>query len=326
MPELVIISLINQVKFNNGQECGGAYLKLLTSSGDLKKMNDKTKYSIMFGPDKCGNDNKLHFIFNYKNPKNGTWSEKHWKQASSVTKLDEVSSKIFQKSEIQHFVFKVFKDNRWHQFRLEINPDNSFKVSVDKHYEQKGLLLEDFEPPVNPPKNIDDPNDTKPEDWDEREKIPDPDAGKESTFSFRYLNDFVYKFLVKPKDWDENQPRKIVDPKASKPQNWDEDEPDMIPDPDATQPADWDLEMDGEWEAPLVANPKCASLAGCGKWSPPLIDNPLYKGKWKTPLIANPSYQGKWAPRTIPNPDFYEDLNPFRSLATIDAGKSVRNQ
>jgi hypothetical protein len=27
-----------------------------------------------------------------------------------------------------------------------------------------------FSPPVNPPKEIEDPNDKKPEDWDEREK------------------------------------------------------------------------------------------------------------------------------------------------------------
>ena len=35
-----------------------------------------------------------------------------------------------------------------------------------------GSLLEDFEPSVNPPAEIDDPEDFKPSDWDEREKIP----------------------------------------------------------------------------------------------------------------------------------------------------------
>lgn len=97
----------------------------------------------------------------------------------------------------------------------------------------------------------------------------------------------------------------------------------MIADPEAKQPADWDVEMDGEWEAPLISNPKCASIAGCGKWSAPLVDNPKYKGKWKAPLIANPAYKGKWTPRKIPNPDFYEDLTPFKTLATIDAGKTL---
>lgn len=31
----------------------------------------------MFGPDKCGEDYKLHFIFRHKNPKTGEYDEKH---------------------------------------------------------------------------------------------------------------------------------------------------------------------------------------------------------------------------------------------------------
>lgn len=51
-----------EVLHQNGQECGGAYLKLLSvdpSSTDLQKLHDKTPYTIMFGPDKCGNDYKV---------------------------------------------------------------------------------------------------------------------------------------------------------------------------------------------------------------------------------------------------------------------------
>lgn len=33
--------------------------------------------------------------------------------------------------------------------------------------------LEDVVPPINPPKEIEDPSDKKPDDWDERAKIPD---------------------------------------------------------------------------------------------------------------------------------------------------------
>jgi len=32
------------------------------------------------------------------------------------------------------------------------------------------LLFYIYSPPVNPPKEIDDPNEKKPEDWDEKEK------------------------------------------------------------------------------------------------------------------------------------------------------------
>lgn len=41
---------------------------------------DKTPYTIMFGPDKCGEDYKLHFIFRHKNPKTGEYEEKHAKK------------------------------------------------------------------------------------------------------------------------------------------------------------------------------------------------------------------------------------------------------
>lgn len=41
------------------------------------QFNDKTPYTIMFGPDKCGNDIKMHFIFRHVNPINGSITEKH---------------------------------------------------------------------------------------------------------------------------------------------------------------------------------------------------------------------------------------------------------
>ena len=235
-----------EVQFRNGQECGGAYMKLLASpSGSLDQLNDKSGYSIMFGPDKCGNDHKLHFIFNHRNPRNGTLREIHWKKATSVNKLEE-----------------VVKDGKWHHLRLHLRNDNTFEIQLDKRIIGKGNLLTDFNPPINPPAEIPDETDVKPEDWDEREMIPDPD-------------DF------KPEDWDENEPRKISDPLSVKPADWDESEPEMIPDPESTKPDDWDPEMDGEWEAPLIANPKCSKISGCGTWKPPLMDNPKYKGKWK---------------------------------------------
>lgn len=37
----------------------------------------------MFGPDKCGEDYKLHFIFRHKNPKTGEFEEKHAKKPDS---------------------------------------------------------------------------------------------------------------------------------------------------------------------------------------------------------------------------------------------------
>lgn len=62
-----------EVNFQEGQECGGAYIKLLSEgkeTADLRQFVDKTPYTIMFGPDKCGNDIKVSFylVFAKRNP------------------------------------------------------------------------------------------------------------------------------------------------------------------------------------------------------------------------------------------------------------------
>jgi len=87
-------------------------------------------------------------------------------------------------------------------------------------YEGDLLSEDDFNPPINPPKEIVDKNDVKPEDWDERSKIPDESA-------------------VKPDDWDESEPESIPDESSSMPDDWLEDEPTHIPDTAAVKPTDW---------------------------------------------------------------------------------------
>jgi len=269
-----------EIAFQNGQDCGGGYIKLLSQSSslDLRSITDKTPYTIMFGPDKCGSDSKFHFIFRHKNPKTGEVEEKHCK------KIEGKGRQVME---------EIFKDKRPHLLRLVVRPDNTFEVSIDHNLVNHGSLLDSFTPPVNPPAEIDDPTDSKPSDWDEREKIPDPEASK-------------------PADWDEEAPRQIIDESAEKPSGWLDDEVDMIPDPEAERPDDWDDEMDGDWEAPLITNPACQDAPGCGAWQKPMIDNPAYKGKWFAPLINNPGYQGKWKPRKIPNPDYYHDPEPYK--------------
>lgn len=66
-----------------------------------------------------------------------------------------------------------------------VNPDNSFEVLVDQTVVNSGNLLTDMTPPVNPPAEIEDPDDQKPEDWDERAKIQDPTASKPEDWSVK---------------------------------------------------------------------------------------------------------------------------------------------
>jgi len=277
-----------EVAFQNGQDCGGGYLKLLSESAglDLRAVTDKTPYTIMFGPDKCGSDSKFHFIFRHVNPKTGEIEEKHCK------KIDGKGRAVME---------EIFKDKKPHLLRLLVRPDNTFEINIDHTLVNHGTLLDSFTPAVNPLAEIDDPNDSMPADWDEREKIPDPEASK-------------------PEDWDENAPKQIIDESAAKPSDWLDDEPDMVPDPEAEKPDDWDIEMDGDWEAALIDNPLCASVSGCGPWKQPTIDNPAYKGKWFAPMINNPGYKGKWKPAKIPNPDYFHDPEPFKMTPIAGIG------
>ncbi|KAI5286046.1 hypothetical protein KEM54_000101 [Ascosphaera aggregata] len=259
-----------EVKMQNSLSCEGAYLKLLKENAALhaEEFSNASPYVIMFGPDRCGSTNKVHFIFKHRNPKTGDYEEKHLINAPAA-RINTLST----------------------LYTLVVRPDQTFEILIDGVSTKNGTLLQDFLPAVNPPKEIDDPNDSKPEDWVDEPRIPDPEAEK-------------------PADWDEDAPFEIPDEEAEQPEDWLEHEPTMIPDPEAEKPEDWDDEEDGDWIAPSVPNPKCGEVSGCGPWERPMIENPAYKGKWSAPLIENPAYKGPWAPRKIANPDFFEDLTP----------------
>lgn len=128
-------------------------MKLLKENKALhaNEFSNASPYVIMFGPDKCGNTNKVHFIFNHKHPKTGEYEEKHFDD--SITAITEKGPTTL--------------------YTLHVKPDQTFEILVNGKSEHKGSLLEDFTPSVEPPKEIDDPDDKKPEDWVEEAQIPD---------------------------------------------------------------------------------------------------------------------------------------------------------
>jgi len=174
------------VKHEQSIDCGGGYIKILPSGLNQKTFNGDASYNVMFGPDVCGSTRKTHFIIT----KDGT---NHLVKREIRTETDEFT----------------------HLYTLIINPDNTYVVNIDGKEAQKGSLKEDFD--VLKPKEIKDPNASKPSDW---------------------VNE-----------------RTIADPADVKPEGYD-DIPESIPDPDATKPDDWDDELDGEWERPTIANPE----------------------------------------------------------------------
>merc|ERR1740130_1980583 len=193
------------------------------------------------------------------NPKTGEFEEKHLASTPTPSLMEGQS----------------------HLYTAIVGTDNSVKILIDNAESKSADLLKegDFSPNVNPPAEIDDPEDKKPEDWIDSSKMADPEASK-------------------PADWDEDAPHMITDPDATKPEAWLDDAPAQVPDPEATAPDDWDTEEDGDWEAPIVDNPACKE-AGCDEWTAPRISNPDYKGRWNAEKIDNPNYFNDEQPHAL---------------------------
>lgn len=207
-----------QVKHEQSLDCGGGYIKLVPASSkdQMSSFSGETPYSIMFGPDVCGSTKRVHVIFTYK-------GENLLIKKTIAPNMDQLS----------------------HVYTLIVKPDNTYQVLIDGEEKAAGSLYDDWE--FLKPKTIKDPDATRPEDWDERAKIPDPED-------------------VKPEGYD--------------------DIPEQIPDPDASKPEDWDDEDDGEWEAPMIPNPEfkgewkpkmISNPDFKGIWEAPDIPNPEFE-------------------------------------------------
>ncbi|GAP90476.1 putative calreticulin family protein [Rosellinia necatrix] len=253
-----------EVKLQKGLECGGAYMKLLRDTKELhqEEFSNASPYVIMFGPDKCGNTNKVHFIFNHKNPKTGEYEEKHL-SAPPQADVDKVS----------------------HLYTLVVQPNNTFTIQKDGDTVREGSLLEQFSPAVNPEKEIDDPKDSKPESWVDEARIPDPEAKKPEDWDEDAPFEIIDEEATKPEDWLEDEATTVPDPEAQKPEDWDDEEDGDWVAPIVPNPKCADISGCGPWAKPMIKNPDYK-----GPWTAPYIDNPAYKGVWAPRKIANPDY------------------------------------
>lgn len=142
--------------------------------------------------------------------------EEGWQSGFLEFELSVVDSmQLKAKADNLLLLFFFNQINNWFLKKKRINMFFAFlaQVLIDNEEVEGGDLETDWD--FLPPKKVKDPNQSKPDDWDDKPTIPDPDDKK-------------------PDDWDK---------------------PEHIPDPEATKPEDWDDEMDGEWEAPMIDNP-----------------------------------------------------------------------
>jgi len=215
--------LLLTVKHEQKIDCGGGYLKLMNSLDDAKKFSGDTEYEIMFGPDFCGSTRKVHAIF------------RHGEENLLINKDVTIAN-----------------DEYTHQYVFIVMPDGTFDIKVDGESKKTGNVKESWD--FELPKEINDPDVSKPDDWVDKAKIDDPEA-------------------TKPDDWDDE--KMILDTEAEKPEDWDDDD-------------------DGEWEAPMINNPdykgqwtapKIDNPEYKGPWEHPQIPNP----DWKE--VTNPHHR-----------------------------------
>merc|ERR1711920_1131714 len=138
-----------QAKYEKDVECGGGYLKIGPKMTDPTTFGDPTPYNIMFGPDKCGYTKRTHLIFNYK------------------------GNNVLKKSDLS---YKQEGEGTSHLYRMILKPDNTVRVDIDEEKIYEGSIKDDWE--VLKPKEINDPEDKKPDDWVEEKRIVDSDAKK----------------------------------------------------------------------------------------------------------------------------------------------------
>merc|ERR1712241_1615365 len=129
-----------QAKYEKDVECGGGYVKVGPKMEDPSKFGDPTVYNVMFGPDKCGYTKRTHLIFNYK------------------------GKNVLKKSDLS---YKQENEGTSHLYRMILKPDNTVRVEIDEEKIYEGSIKDDWE--VLKPKEISDPDDKKPDDWDDEE-------------------------------------------------------------------------------------------------------------------------------------------------------------
>lgn len=119
------------VKFEQVIDCGGGYIKLINGSYDSDTFGGESPVVIMFGPDICGTDNKVHLILDHKG-KGYLWKKRPYAPNDKLT----------------------------HIYTFALYPNGSYAVYLDAQSIENGTISDDWQFTV--PKEIPDPDERKP--------------------------------------------------------------------------------------------------------------------------------------------------------------------
>jgi len=202
------------VKHEQNIDCGGGYIKLHPSGIKQDSYNGDAAYNIMFGPDICGHTKKTHVIFTHEGK-------------NYLTKKEA----------------RCETDDMTHLYTLIVKPDNTYSVLIDSKEVSTGSLKKDFD--ILPPVEIKDPAASKPSDWVDSKTIADPEDTKPEGYD-DIPAEIPEPDAKKPEDWDDELDGEWEAPMIDNPEFKGEWAPRMIPNP----------EYKGEWIHPMVPNPE----------------------------------------------------------------------
>jgi len=208
-----VLVLQYSLTYTQNIDCGGAYVKLHPKGLDQANYDGDSVYNIMFGPDQCGGTKRVHAILT----RDGT---------NHLT-----TKQIYPETDLLTHVYTFI-----------LRPDNTYEILIDGESKGKGPIEDDWT--ILAPKKIQDPAQSKPSDWQDQKYIDDPEDHK-------------------PEGYDDI-PKEIVDPEATKPDDWDNEldgdwEAPKVPNPEFKGP--WrpkqieNPKYQGEWVHPMIDNP-----------------------------------------------------------------------
>lgn len=198
------------VKFEQGIDCGGGYLKFMPAGLDASTFNGDTDYNIMFGPDVCGSSTKkVHVILTYKG-----------------------------KNVLINKNIPAQTDKSTHTYTLILKPDQTYEVQIDGEKKESGKLEDDFD--FLPDKEIKDPEQSKPSDWVDSSMMDDPSDVKPEGWD-DVPEQIVDPEAEKPDDWDDEDDGEWEAPMISNPEYKGEWKAKRIENPDYKGP--WEHPM-----------------------------------------------------------------------------------
>jgi len=148
------------------EEC----LKLHPAGFDQANYDGDTEYNVMFGPDQCGHQKRIHAILSHA--------------GKNFLVTPDIDLDLNQFTHVYTFIMR---------------PDNTVEVLVDGESKFSGAIDEKWE--ILPPKKINDPAQSKPSDWEDNAQIDDPEDKKPEGWD-AIPETIVDPDAKKPDDWD----------------------------------------------------------------------------------------------------------------------------